>query len=111
MEKESSKLIDSFLESAKKYGAYLFSADSKGANKEHAVMTKLMKSINGQGYQDDLLLKLGDPDPYVRLCIASFCIRHAPAECLATLEKISGTSGAVSISAAVILDLWNSGRL
>lgn len=106
-----SELIADFLSAAKTYGKCLAEADSRAANKQHTVMTRLMKKISNVGQDSNLLAHVRDEDKYIRLCVASFLAKAYPVECQPILVDLESSGGPTAISARMLLDLLKTGRL
>lgn len=107
------KILEEYLDACKKNGEYLDKGDSKTANKQFQILTKIRSDLisNEEYGLTKLLPYLEHSSEYVRLHTASILLPITPAEAKNVLLELSNKRGNVGFTAKMTLGEWEKGNL
>jgi hypothetical protein len=105
------KSVLDFFQAAKEYWRFIDQADSRSANRQHAIMKNSYRKLSETEQRNRILSRLQDPDPEIALAVASHCIQLDSINCLVELQKIEAMTIPPAAAARILVDLWSAGRL
>ena len=113
-EDETATLVARYAEAAREYGMAAEAGDYERANAAHDVVVAAYRELRSRGADAQrVLLRLSDnPDPPVRLWVASHALDFAPEvgePILSTLADVD--VGTVGFNARMALEQWRKGEL
>jgi len=102
--------VNNFFTAVTNYAEYVTSGNSKMANKYHSVMQKTFNRLKEDDQRKYIFSRINDNNPFVSVCVSSFCIKLEPEKCITKLKEIQKYNSPASLIPEIIIDLYEKGK-
>ena len=113
MKEKILKLVNTFVDSAKKYHQATMYGNSRSANAQVKRMNKAFMEITllGDNAREALLRQIDNKDNAVALMVATYSLKYSPKKALSTLERLAkNDTGIIGFGAEQAIQRWNEGE-